>query len=176
MFASIVERRRRAREEIADTEEGDIEFGVGGAFYDGNETLRRTKHIFTLVIVITIGAVLPAVAIFVATDAKDFLSMEGGLDVVDGKESRLVGRMIQVTYTAVLSLFPPSCTSSSTGTASARSAASGCGPSSAWIDGCRRWPTSTRATGTTCQRRRATRPTPCGFWADGTRRSSLPRC
>ena len=32
--------------------------------------------------------------------------MEGGLDIVDGRESRLVGRVIQVLYTAVLSLFP----------------------------------------------------------------------
>ena len=49
---------------------------------------------------------LPAIAIFVATDAKDFLVMSGGLDVVDGHESQLVGRIIQVLYTAVLSLFP----------------------------------------------------------------------
>ena len=55
---------------------------------------------------LTIGAVLPAIAIFAATDAKDFLTMTGGLDVVDGRESRLVGRVIQVLYTAVLSLFP----------------------------------------------------------------------
>ena len=104
--ASLLEAIRQSREKIADTDEGDIEFGVGGAFYDGNETLRRTKHVFTLLTVVLIGAVLPAMAIFVATDAKDFIVMSGGLDVVDGHESELVGRIIQVIYTATLSLFP----------------------------------------------------------------------
>ena len=104
--AACAEWRRRGSEQIADVDEGDIEFGMGGAFYDGNESLRRIQHIFTLLTVIMIGAVLPAIAIFVASDAKDFLVMNGGLDVVDGKESRLVGRIVQVLYTAVLSLFP----------------------------------------------------------------------
>ncbi|HEX4980094.1 MAG TPA: hypothetical protein VFV63_00265 [Ilumatobacteraceae bacterium] len=104
--AACAEWRRRESEQIADADEGDIEFGMGGAFYDGNESLRRIQHIFTLLTVVMIGAVLPAIAIFVASDAKDFLVMNGGLDVVDGKESRLVGRIIQVLYTAVLSLFP----------------------------------------------------------------------
>ncbi|MET0459087.1 MAG: hypothetical protein ABW195_07560, partial [Ilumatobacteraceae bacterium] len=104
--AAIAEGRRRKDEMIADTEEGDIDFGMGGAFYDGNETIRRTKHIITLLTVVAIGAVLPAIAIFVATDARDFLVMDGGLHVVEGTESRFVGRLIQVTYTAVLSLFP----------------------------------------------------------------------
>jgi hypothetical protein len=105
-WASVLELIRRSAEQVADADEGDIEFGVGGAFYDGNETLRRTKHVLTLVGVVLVGAVLPAVAIFVATDAKDFLVMRGGLHVVEGHESQFVGRMIQVTYTAVLSLFP----------------------------------------------------------------------
>jgi hypothetical protein len=104
--ASIREAARRHTETFSDTDEGDIDFGVGGAFYDGNETLRRTKHALTLVTIVLVGAVLPAVAIFVATDAKDFLVMRGGLDVLDGHESELVGRLIQVLYTAVLSLFP----------------------------------------------------------------------
>ena len=33
-------------------EEGDIDFGVGGTFYDGNETLRRTKHLLALATVL----------------------------------------------------------------------------------------------------------------------------
>lgn len=104
--AATSERRRRGREEQADSAEGDIDFGVGGAFYDGNETLRRTKYIFTFLVVLLIGAVLPAIAIFVATDAKDFIAMHGGLHVLTSKESRLASRLIQVVYTAVLSLFP----------------------------------------------------------------------
>ena len=105
-IAGFREWRRRAGEEVADADEGDIEFGMGGAFYDGNETLRRTKHVFTLLVVITIGAVLPAIAIFVATDAKDFLVMAAGSTSSTASESQLVGRIIQVLYTAVLSLFP----------------------------------------------------------------------
>jgi hypothetical protein len=89
-----------------DEEEGDIEFGVGDTFYDGNETARRTKQVFTLAMVVLIGAVLPAIAIFVATDAKDFLNLQGGLTVRDGLESRLVSRILVVVYTAVLVLFP----------------------------------------------------------------------
>ncbi len=104
--AKTTERARVQAEELADRKQGDIEFGVGGAYYDGNETLRRLKYLLTLIAVITIGAVLPAIAIFVATDAKDFLVMEGGLHVKAGQESRLVSRIIQVTYTAVLALFP----------------------------------------------------------------------
>ena len=104
--ASSREKLRRTNAAAADSEEGDVEYGVGDAYYDGNETLRRAKHILTLVAVVTIGAILPAVAIFVATDAKDFLMMEGGLRVDEGKESRLVSRVIQITYTAILTLFP----------------------------------------------------------------------
>ena len=68
--------------------------------------MRRAKHLVTLLLIVMIGAVLPAIAIFMATDAKSFLVMDGGLHVVPGKESRLVGRLIQVTYTAALTLFP----------------------------------------------------------------------
>jgi hypothetical protein len=100
------EKRRVGQEAIADTDEGDIEFGVGGTYFDGNESARRTKQIFTLVAVVVIGAVLPAVAIFVATDAKNFLAVEGGLAVKPGMESLLVSRLVQVVYTAVLALFP----------------------------------------------------------------------
>jgi hypothetical protein len=101
--------RERARvrcEQAADTDEGDIEFGVGGSYYDGNDSVRRTKQALTLVAIVAIGAVLPAIAIFVATDAKEFLLFDGGLRVKDGLESRLVSRLIQVIYTAVLALFP----------------------------------------------------------------------
>jgi hypothetical protein len=106
-YRAIHDEKRRVRQErIADTDEGDIEFGVGGTYYDGNESARRTKEVFTLVAVVVIGAVLPAVAIFVATDAKNFLTVEGGLAVKPGMESLLVSRLVQVVYTAVLALFP----------------------------------------------------------------------
>ena len=98
--------QRRRRERSAFTCEGDVEYGVGGALYDGNDTARRAKHAAALFAVLLIGAALPAVAIFVATDAKDFLVLDGGLRVKTGMESRLVSRLIQVTYTVVLTLFP----------------------------------------------------------------------
>ena len=100
------EHRRRGAERIADTEEGDIEFGVGGAYYDGNDTMRHTKQILVLLVVVLVGAVLPAIAIFVGSDAKSFLAFEDGIRVKDGLESRFVARVIQVVYTAVLALFP----------------------------------------------------------------------
>jgi hypothetical protein len=100
------EELRLAREDEADTDEGDIEFGVGGTYFDGNETARRTKQMFTLLMVVVIGAVLPAMAIFVATDANQFIEFKDGLRVKDGLESRLVSRVIVATYTAVLALFP----------------------------------------------------------------------
>jgi hypothetical protein len=106
-WRSIDDEKARVSEEAdADVAEGDIEFGVGGTYYDGNEAARRTKQIFTLVAVIVIGAVLPAIAIFVATDAKDFLTIEDGLAVRSGMGSLLVSRLVQVVYTAVLALFP----------------------------------------------------------------------
>jgi hypothetical protein len=104
--ASAREKERRRIQAYVDLAEGDIAPGFGEAYYDGNETLRRAKHLLTLATVVVIGALLPAIAIFVATDAKDFLVMKGGLRVYSGKESRLVSRVIQVTYTAVLALFP----------------------------------------------------------------------
>jgi hypothetical protein len=97
---------RLDEEASADSAEGDVEYGLGGAFYDGNDTARRYKQAVILAVVLVIGAVMPAVAIFLASDAKGFLFLEGGLAVKDGLESRLVGRLIQVTYVAVLSLFP----------------------------------------------------------------------
>jgi len=106
LLAAGRERERLQAARIADTEEGDVEFGLGDAYYDGNDSFRQTKYITMLLVVIVVGAVLPAIAIFVATDAKSFLVMEGGLYVKQGVESRLVARLVQVTYTAVLSLFP----------------------------------------------------------------------
>jgi hypothetical protein len=106
VLAARRERRRIDKAHLADCEEGDVELGVGDAWYNGNETGRQTKYITMLAVVILVGAVLPAMAIFVATDAKSFLSMEGGLAVKAGLESRLVSRLIQIVYTAVLSLFP----------------------------------------------------------------------
>jgi hypothetical protein len=105
-FAAGRERRRIDRAHLADCEEGDVELGLGDAWYNGNDTGRQTKYVTMLAIVIVAGAVLPAIAIFVATDAKSFLSMQGGLAVEPGVESRLVSRLIQIVYTAVLSLFP----------------------------------------------------------------------
>jgi hypothetical protein len=104
--ASTRETDRRNIQSKLDWTEGDIVPDLGDAYYDGNETLRRAKHLLTLATVVIVGAVLPTIAIFVATDAKDFLVMKGGLRVYSGKESRLVSRVIQVTYTAVLALFP----------------------------------------------------------------------
>jgi hypothetical protein len=106
ILSAVREHRRRGAERIADTEEGDIEFGAGGAYYDGNDTVRGTKQIFVLLVVVVVAAVLPAIAIFVGSDAKSFLAFEGGLRVKGGLESRFVARMIQVAYTAVLALFP----------------------------------------------------------------------
>ena len=100
------ERARRMRERALDEAEGDVEFGVGGAFYDGNETVQRTKHRSILLLALLIGAVMPALAMFFATDMNDFLLLEGGLAVKDGLESRLVSRVVQAIYTGVLSLFP----------------------------------------------------------------------
>jgi hypothetical protein len=105
-LAAAGERDRKRQARIADTQEADVEFGLGDAFYDGNDSVRQTKYITMLLAVILVGAVLPAVAIIVATDAKSFLVMEGGLYVKQGMESRLLSRLIQVVYVAVLSLFP----------------------------------------------------------------------
>lgn len=100
------ERYRRAQERRADKAEGDVEYGLGGAFYDGNDTARRAKQAGVLAAVFVIGAVLPAIAIFLATDAQGFVVLRDGLTVKDSDVSPFVGRLIQVTYTAVLATFP----------------------------------------------------------------------
>jgi hypothetical protein len=106
VLAAQRERTRVDAARVADSEEGDVELGIGDAWYDGNDTGRRSKYLTMLAMVIVVGAVLPAVAVFVATDGKEFLSMEGGLSVKAGLESRFISRAVQVVYTAVLSLFP----------------------------------------------------------------------
>jgi hypothetical protein len=100
------ERDRRGQERGADRTEGDVEYGIGGAFYDGNDTARRAKQAGILAAVLVIGAVLPAIAIFVATDAQGFVVLRGGLTVKDTDVSPFVARAIQATYTAVLATFP----------------------------------------------------------------------
>ena len=90
--AARQERARRQAEMVADDKDGDIEYGVGGSFYDGNQTAQRTKHTFLLLLVVTVGAVLPAIAIFAGTDMKSFVHFEGGLRVDDGLESRMASR------------------------------------------------------------------------------------
>jgi hypothetical protein len=104
--AALREMKRKNAAASEGTEAGDIAFGIGGSYSDGNDTARSAQQLLTLALVLTVGAVLPAIAIIVATDAKDFLILEGGLRVKSGLESRLVARIIQITYTCVLSLFP----------------------------------------------------------------------
>lgn len=104
--AASHDRSRRRSEAKIDKLEGDVEYGVGEAFLTANETRRRTRHLLTLILVVVVGAVLPAAAIIVGTDTKDFLSFAGGLQVLPGNESKFVARVIQITYTAILSLFP----------------------------------------------------------------------
>jgi hypothetical protein len=99
-----LERKKKASAD--GTEVGDIAFGIGGSYSDGNETARSARQLLTLTIVLTVGAVLPAIGILVGTDANDYLVMNGGLRVKSGLESRMVARVIQITYTCVLSLFP----------------------------------------------------------------------
>lgn len=106
LLSTQAERRRRGQERRADRAEGDVEYGIGGAFYDGNDTARRAKQAGILAAVLVIGAVLPAIAIFVATDAQGFVVLRGGLTVKDSDVSPFVARVIQVTYTAVLATFP----------------------------------------------------------------------
>lgn len=106
LVSTQVERRRRSQERRADRAEGDVEYGIGGAFYDGNDTARRAKQAGILAAVLVIGAVLPAIAIFVATDAQGFVVLRDGLTVKDADVSPFVGRAIQATYTAVLACFP----------------------------------------------------------------------
>lgn len=102
--ADETKRRRKAAHEGA--EAGDIAFGVGSSYTDGNETARSAQRLLTLGLVLTVGAVLPTLGIIMATDAKDFLVLDGGLRVKPDIESRLVSRLIQIVYTSVLSLFP----------------------------------------------------------------------
>jgi hypothetical protein len=106
LVAAVRESRRKKEAARQGTEAGDVAYGLGGSYSDGNETARSAQRLMTLALVLTVGAVLPAIAIIVATDAKDFLILEGGLRVKPNVESRLVARMIQITYTCVLSLFP----------------------------------------------------------------------
>ncbi len=91
---------------LFDVEYGDVEYGLDGAFYDGDDTARRTRQSAVLIAVLLIAGVLPTIAIFMATDAKTLVFFDGGFAVKHGLESRLVGRLIQVVYTVVLSLFP----------------------------------------------------------------------
>ena len=104
--AAFQETRRKRDASATATEAGDVAFGIGGAYSDGNETARHAQHLLTLVLVLVVGGVLPVTTILFATDTADFLVMTDGLHVKDGMESRLVSRLIQITYTVILSLFP----------------------------------------------------------------------
>ncbi|MGA9275623.1 hypothetical protein [Ilumatobacter sp.] len=99
-----LDRKKRASREGSDA--GDVAFGIGGSYSDGNQTARNARQFLTLAIVLLVGAAMPTAGVLVATDASDYLVMNGGLRVKSGLESRLVARLIQITYTCVLSLFP----------------------------------------------------------------------
>ena len=102
----LAERVRREHEETLDHLEGDVDHSDGGTLFTGNETARQAWNSVSLVTVIMAGAVLPALAIFVATDMKDFFIFEDRVRVKSGFESGTTSRLIQIVYTAVLALFP----------------------------------------------------------------------
>lgn len=106
LIAAVLEAVRQRRAGIVSALSGDDARGLADTHSDSDDGAYRTKNATLLLIVLFVGAVLPAIAIFVATDAGNFLVMDGGLSVKAGLESRLVPRLIQVIYTAVLSLFP----------------------------------------------------------------------
>ena len=101
------ERKRQIEEEVADREEGDILFGSGGAFFSGNETQRMAWQATALVTVLVVGVLLPAVAIYYGTDMQDLVDLSGGISIESSSaRRRVVARVIQMTYVALLTLFP----------------------------------------------------------------------
>jgi len=101
------ERKRQIAEEVADREEGDILFGTGGAFLSGNETERMAWQALALVTVLVVGVLLPAIAIYYGTDLQDLVELSGGISIESSSaRRRVVARVVQITYVAVLTLFP----------------------------------------------------------------------
>ena len=100
------ERIRRGEERLADQDEGDIVYGVGGEFVEGNEFTRRLWQTLNLVAVIVIGAVLPGLTLYLGTELDSRVDFGSGIDVVEGKMGEIISRLIQITYLGVLALFP----------------------------------------------------------------------
>lgn len=100
------ENLRRTEALNIDSEGGDIAAGMGSSSVDANETARRGFHYLVLLTVVTIGAVLPSIAILVATDTYGMVDLDGGFRVDPGLVSPFTSRLIQMIYVSILSLFP----------------------------------------------------------------------
>ncbi|MEL7208194.1 MAG: hypothetical protein AAGK32_08200 [Actinomycetota bacterium] len=97
---------RRKASRAVDREEGDIIFKAGGEFLTGNDLNRSVLGLAVLLGVVAIGGVAPAFAMYYGTDLSDYLNFEGRIVFHEGQESRVISRLIQICYLAVLSLFP----------------------------------------------------------------------
>ncbi len=104
--ANLAERERQDKEVAADRDEGDIIFRSGGEFFYGNEFNRRFWQLGILLIVVALGGIAPAVAMYYGTDLQHWVHFSGKLTVEPGQEGRVISRVIQITYLVVLSLFP----------------------------------------------------------------------
>ncbi len=108
LIRSLWREYTRARTERAvDREEGDIIFRGGGEFVTGDEIHRALHHVTVLVFVFVLGGLAPAAAVYYGTDLNRLLAFDDGvLRVVDNERGRLISRLIQICYLAILSLFP----------------------------------------------------------------------
>ena len=102
----IAEHRRTRQRELDERADGDVAHGSSALLEPDTGMGRRIWNFAVLLVMITVGVLLPATWIYFGTELHEIVSFENGLSIGEGSAAEATWRSIQITYVAVLVTLP----------------------------------------------------------------------
>ena len=102
----IAEQRRNGRRDKDERADGDVADGSSGLLEPDTSMGRRLWNFGVLLVMFTVGVLLPATWIYFGTELHDIVSFDGGLSIARANAAEATWRSIQICYVAVLVTLP----------------------------------------------------------------------
>ena len=102
----IAEQRRNGLRDKDERADGDVAHGSSGLLEPDTSMGRRLWNFGVLLVMFTVGVLLPATWIYFGTELHDIVSFDGGLSIARANAAEATWRSIQICYVAVLVTLP----------------------------------------------------------------------